>query len=142
MDKEQYPESFLRGISNKDFISKDGYVLPSAFQFDDGLRNNGKKELSINWYDCEDALVTALEQKREDGRKQFSVGVAKLDLVRVKIFLGAFIENNTFFYERQELPENPYHGNLLIPENLSKPVRSLISSGLALVAGTNVTYQE
>ena len=141
MDKEQYPSSFLRGIANKDFICN-GHVLHSAFQFDDVIRDDGKRELSINWYDCEAAMTIALNQRKQDGRKQFSAGVAKLDLSKVKLFLSTFISKGTFSYERREVDGNPYHGNLLIAGDLGKQERSLISNGLALVAGTNITYQE
>lgn len=140
MDTTQYPENFWRGIPNKEFISN-GFVLASAFQFDDTSRLDGMKELSINWNDCEQALITALNQRKPNGKLQFPAGVVNLELAKVEFFLSSFVSQGLFAYERSELPENPYHGNLLITESLDKQRRSLISSGLALVAGTNITYQ-
>ena len=66
METTQYPADFWRGIPNKDFISN-GLVLANAFQFDDVSRPDGKKELSINWNDCEEALTTALNQRKSNG---------------------------------------------------------------------------
>lgn len=140
MDVKTFPADFWRGISNKEFISN-GFVLPSAFQFDDIVREDGYKELSINWNDCDAALETALNQKKDNGKLQFSAGVANLELEKVKLFLSAFIDQGLFSYERKEVDGNPYHGNLLILGTLDKQRRSLVSNGLALVAGANITYQ-
>lgn len=140
METTQYPADFWRGIPNKDFISN-SLVLANAFQFDDVSRPDGKKELSINWNDCEEALTTALNQRKPNGKLQFPAGVANLELAKVELFLSAFINQGLFSYERNEIDGNPYHGNLLITGTLDKQSRSLVSSGLALVAGTNITYQ-
>lgn len=141
MDVENFPSDFWRGIASRDFISN-GVVLANAFQFDDAIREDGYKELSINWNDCDDSLKIALEQRKPNGKLQFSVGVAKLDLGMVELFLSTFIKQGVFSYERRKVEGNPYHGNLLIHGELDKQSRSLVSSGLALVAGTNITYQQ
>lgn len=140
METKNYPEDFWRGISNKTFLSE-GHVLPSAFQFDDEVRADGYRELSINWNDCEDALITALNQRRENGNLQFKAGVAKLNLEAVNFVLSNFKSQNQFTYERREVEGNAYHGNLLILGSLEKAMRTMISNGLALVAGTNVVPQ-
>lgn len=141
MDITKYPSDFWRGISSKEFISN-GVVLPSAFQFDDTVREDGYKELSINWNDCDESLEIAMNQRKPTGKLQFSVGVAKLQLSSVKQLLHTHITQGTFNYERRQVEGNPYHGNLLVAGSAPKNVRSLISSGLALVADTNVIYQE
>ena len=141
MDNIDYPADFWRGIANKDFLSN-GHVLPEAFQFDKEVRSDGYRELSINWNDCEDALTIALNQKRDNGKLQFAVGVANLNLSFVKQILFSYIEQGQFSYERRSIEGNPYHGNLLISNVIDKKARSLISSGLALAAGTNITYQQ
>lgn len=135
----EYPIDFWRGISSKDFISC-GWVLPEAFQFDKDVRDDGFKELSINWNDCENALQVALKRTKPNGKLQF-VGATKLELSKVKSVLASFIEEGLFSYERREIDGNPYHGNLLLSGDIDKKRRSLVSSGLALVAGTNITYQ-
>lgn len=140
MDVIKYPADFWRGISNKDFISN-GVVLPSAFQFDDAIRDDGYKELSINWNDCVESLEIALNQRKQNEKLQFPGGVARLELSKVEMFLHTHIAQRIFTYERRIVEGNPYHGNLLVSGTSPKAVRSLISNGLALVADTNITYQ-
>lgn len=136
MTKDNFPEDFIRGISNKDFI-QDGYVLASAFQFDYHGREDNMSEVSINWLDDEKAIELALNQRKENGNIQFPAGVAKLNLSTVKFFLKN-ISAHTFSYERNELPDNPFHGNLLLKNDVTKLVKQLVTNGLALAAGTNI----
>jgi len=138
---KKIPESFYRGISNKDFI-RDGHVLPSAFQFDKPIRDDGFQELSINWNDGPEALEILLTQKKENGKLQFVGGVAYLELGSVKSALKNFMIKKHFDYERRELPENEFHGNLLVAANLDKNLRALISAVLATTAGYDVFAQE
>lgn len=140
METRDFPTNFYRGIANKDFISN-GFVQQAAFQFDDEIREDGYKELSINWNDCDDALNKALEQRKTNGKLQFSAGVANLDLQKVEMMLFDYIRQEIFSYERREVEGNPYHGNLLLKGSVDKRCRSLISSGLALVAGLNIIPQ-
>ena len=139
VEKEKYPDEFLRGIPNKDFIS-DGQVLPNAFQFEDLNRTDKKSELSINWLDDEGAIQVAIDQRKANGKIQFVGGVARLNRSMVQLVLTN-IRQNAVSYERARLPENPYHGNILIDSSIEKPIRLLIMSGLALAAGTNITPQ-
>lgn len=136
-----YPISFYRGLANKDFISN-GQVLASAFQFDDKIREDGYKELSINWDDDDNSLNILLTQRKDNGKIQFVAGAAKLDLQRVNLILNEHINNGNFKYERRQLPQNKYHGNLLLCGTVNKQIRSLISHGLALAAGTNIIFSD
>lgn len=139
MDEKRYPEEFIRGISSKDFI-QNGYVLPSAFQFDGQSRDDKKSEASINWIDDEGAITVALKQRKDSGKLQFPAGVAKLKLEEVKLILKNFSEEE-FSYERAPIEGNRYHGNLLMKSTINKQVRQLITNGLALAAGTNIIPQ-
>ena len=139
MDVTNYPTEFWRGISSKDFVLN-GHVLPEAFQFDKEAREDGYRELSINWNDCEEALTIALNQER-NGKLQFRVGIANLNLSKVELNLSDYINKGIFSYERREVDGNPYHGNLLILSSVDKKMRSLVANGLALAAGTNIVYQ-
>ncbi len=141
MEKQGFPDEFWRGIANKDFISQ-GYVLASAFQFDEEVRADNYRELSINWNDDERSLDKVLTQTKANGKIQFCGGAAKLSLSMAKMVLKSFIDNKQFDYERSPIDENDYHGNLLVSADLSKQLRTQISNGLALVAGTNITPQE
>lgn len=139
MADEMYPQEFLRGISNKDFIDN-GHVLYTAFQFDDTGRNDGNREASINWLDDDGAIELALNQRKDNGKIQFLGGVARIDLKFAKMILHNFSQEG-FSYERAPLETNRYHGNLLLANSLSKQTRQMLMSGLALAAGTNIITQ-
>lgn len=139
MVEKEYPKEFLRGISNKDFI-QNGYVLASAFQFDDQGRDDNKSEASINWLDDDGAIDVALKQRKDNGKLQFPAGLAKVDLEQVKLVLVSFPED-FFSYERAPIDGNQYHGNLLMNSTLNKSFKQLIMNGLALAAGTNIISQ-
>lgn len=138
-EEQMYPKEFLRGIANKDFIDN-GHVLPTAFQFDDTGRDDGKREASINWLDDDGAIMLALNQRKENGKLQFTGGVARIDLDYAKMILHNFSQVS-FSYERAPLENNKYHGNLLLDNSLSKQTRQLLMTGLALAAGTNIIQQ-
>lgn len=135
MKMKPFPNEFIRGISNKDFISN-GQVLSSAFQFDDMCRDDKKLEASINWLDDEGAIELALNQLKPNGNPQFSAGVARINVDTVKLMLASL--KDVFSYERAELEDNKYHGNLLVDGSVTKPIKLLIMNGLALAAGTNI----
>ncbi len=138
MTNRDMPDDFLRGIANSDFICE-GNVLFSAFQFESADRSDGMMEASINWYDSEESIEVLLNQQKPNGKKQF-VGVAKLK--RSKILLNINSLKMHLSYERKEISGNPFHGNLLVSEGLNKQLRTLIMNCLALVAGTNIIYND
>lgn len=139
MPEKDYPQKFLRGLSSKDFVYN-GQVLPTAFQFDVVEREDGMCEASINWLDDVGAIDIALRQRKENGKKQFVAGVAQIDLELMKLVLQS-MPPEVFSYERAELPENRYHGNLLLSSTVNKPMKQMVMSGLALAAGTNIIAQ-
>lgn len=141
VSEKDYPSHYWRGIANKDFIC-DYRLNAAAFQFDEEVREDGFKELSINWNDSDEALTTVLNQKKENGKLQFSVGAAKLELSKTKQFLSAYIEREEFNYERRPIEGNEFHGNLLVKASIDKRTRALVSHTLALIADTNITYQD
>ena len=139
MAEELYPKEFLRGIANKGFI-ENGHVLYTAFQFDDTGREDGNREASINWLDDDGAIALALNQRKENGKIQFSGGVARINLDYAKMILHNFSQVG-FSYERAPLENNKFHGNLLLANSLSKQTRQMLMTGLALAAGTNIIPQ-
>ena len=127
-----YPDNCLRGISNQSQVQEDDLVANDVFYFlDDHTRADGTFEQSINW-DDENAIPFTLSQKRQDGSLQFRGGVAviaRCDLDRLSK-LPAFGE--ALSYDRQPLPENPYHGNLILTAGISKARRKAIAVTLAM----------
>jgi hypothetical protein len=62
-----YPNNCLRGLSVPDHVLEDGSVSTAAFNFSDAIRDDGWKELSINWDDDENSKDTLLNQKKKMG---------------------------------------------------------------------------
>lgn len=132
-----YPKFFLRGISREDFI-KNGFVTIAVFQFDDDAREDGYRELSINWYDDDDSLTELLSQLNKKGCIQFTGGATKMLLSEVKNFMSPFIQNKLFSFERKEIENNKYHGNLLIYNSVTKQEKAMIQNSLAMIASKNI----
>ena len=140
MPIEKYPPDFYHGIPSKDFVYIDSNlnnaktVTADAFQFEEKVRDDGYRELSINWNDDDDSLKLLFEQKKENGKFHFPAGVVKLELILVKQLLKVYIESKEFDYERREIEGNPYHGNLLLKKSTPKQARKKIMNGLSLIA--------
>ena len=94
-------------------------------------------EMSINWYDDEDALCYLKEQLDNNGLKQYKSGIA----VFSRVELDKLCRNPAFHgrvsYNRDELPNNKYHGNLLVRKEIidgkngNKAMRDIISASIA-----------
>lgn len=147
--QNNFSQEFFRGISTIDFITPEGYIKAGAFKFseyDNNLRNgDGFCELSINWNDDEYALTTLLEQHKPfKEEKQFKVGYCVIERTHLDLLLRNLIKNGHFSYERKPILENeekdiqvnPYHGNLLMLNNLDKNVQKNIQHSLATLAGS------
>lgn len=81
--------------------------------------------------DDEYAIDFTFSQTKEDGQPQFKVGVAilpRVELEKVKRRHGHFD------YERAPVEGNRYHGNLLLQDDVRKPVKTMIRSALALAS--------
>ena len=137
MEEIKYPQEFFRGISTPDFICN-GVVIAAAFQFDKEEREDGYRELSINWNDDEHSIEVLFNQRKDNGKIQFKVGAAKMDFAFTKFVLKAHIDSRVFAYERREVEGNCYHGNLLLKANAPKSIQQLVTNGLALVAQNNI----
>ena len=130
-----YPEKILRGISDKNWIADDGTISAAAFQFSPNPeRTDDFEEASINWHDDEGALNFLLSKKKENSDTiQFKGGVAILSkqIIDTLKNLPAF-KTSGFSYERNPIKGNDYHGNFLRNITISKQLKTLISSSIAL----------
>jgi hypothetical protein len=132
-----YPDKFIRGISNPDFIDENGRASAALFQFRDMNREDEFFESSINWYDEEEALQLIMEQRKEndDSNFQFKGGAAvilRCDADRIK---ENSLYRSVFSYERSPTAENKYHGNLLRKDKeLGKSIQQVVSASLAMNA--------
>ena len=133
----KFPDEFLRGITQKEQIGDNGFPSSSLFLFQDRKSQEKRAdkylEESINWRDGKGAEDTLFNQERDDGRVQFRFGAAvvcrrELDRVIVKP-----VVNRQLSYERKKIPENPYHGNLLLNKDVQKRVRNQIAATIAIM---------
>lgn len=137
-DKTQYPDKMLRGISTPAFY-RDSVVMEEAFHLDP-VREDGYHEISITWYDNQEAFDTIMNQKRNNTNEiQFVVGVAELDRLELKMHMKVHFLAQRLAYERRPTKSNKYHGNLLVKTGLDKQMNRIIKSGLATLA-CNIVY--
>ena len=127
-----YAEKMIRGISDPSWVSDDGYASASLFQFKESNRLEGFLELSINWYDDEGALEQIFNQRKKDGGIQFKGGAAILSKKSVNSINKIPQYIGTTHFDRDKLPDNRYHGNIMISSNLHKMARLGISHYLAM----------
>ena len=130
-----YAKDCLRGIPSEKQINNDGTVEFDVFLFDDKhVKPDGNCVQSINWNDNEGAILLTLTQIKEDGSIQFKGGYAVIATVDLDWIANSPSLNQAFNYERDRLPDNPYHGNLLLDPNTSQHIRKYIANALALRA--------
>jgi hypothetical protein len=132
-----YPDRFIRGVADPNFIDDEGRASAAIFQFDYANREDGFYESSINWYDNENALSMIMEQRKENDEQafQFRYGAAVIERYDADRIIKNTLYRDVFQYERAPIDSNQYHGNLLRKDaSLKKTIRSIISSSLALNA--------
>lgn len=139
----KYPDNCIRGLKSEDWRQPDSNLPAScAFYFDDNSqRSDNCSELSINWEDDKKALQFTLNQKRQDDTPQFKIGVVRL----VKSSIDRLNKRPAFggalSYERKSLPDNPYHGNILLSKTIDRRrMKSLIAPALA-VESSSIIYK-
>ena len=130
-----YPNEILKGIPNSDFI--DEYESPTSnlFYFNKRKtlqqRADGFREESICWRDNEEAVEILLNQKK-DLTLQFKAGIAVLSKHEIDILKNRPMIKQKLTYERNEVPGNKYHGNLLLKDDVPDRVMKKIAANIAL----------
>ncbi len=153
---ENYPAELLRGIanSNEQFVTVEGYPRAGAFEFDEydpNSRDDGFRELSINWLDDEGAIDVLLNQiNTRKNTPQFQGGYCRFSRLNLAIIFSSQIEGGYLSYERRPIEEdrekgiraNKYHGNILLKNEVSRPMRTDIQAALATLAGLVIKRDE
>jgi hypothetical protein len=138
-----FPYNCIKGIPNSNFLLEDGSVGSHLFYFKpEHAREDGWIEQSINWEDDESVIEFTLEQRREDGERQFRAGVVIVPREEIDGLNARPTVNGVLSYERQRLENNPYHGNILLRIGLPKPTMKKIAAGLALAISEIIPYQD
>ena len=122
--KIEFPDYALRGLSTENCVDDIyGYVTSSAFVFDGNHYNeNNCDEISINWYDKEEALVQMKEQKKNDSIiPKYSYGIGRIPTSKIKLICNKYKDG--LFYERKPVEGNEFHGNLLLHKNIATKTR-------------------
>lgn len=127
-----YPDLFYRGIPNNTYI--DNYLNPESFRLDD-VRSDGYCEISITWNDEPESLDLIMSQTKEGTDEiQFKDGVAEISRIEIDEKMKPQIMLKNLLYERRPTPNNKYHGNLLVKNELNRQMKTMIKSQLALIA--------
>ena len=127
-----YPDNFLRGFSDKGLLAPDGVGVSAAvFHFAESKTNNGWLEQSVCWEDDGSVVDLMLRQKNRDGTIQFKAAIVRVPRSCVHYINGLQQTKELLSYERKELDENPYHGNLLLKKDTHKITMTKVSALLA-----------
>lgn len=144
--KKPFPEHFYRGFSSHECFTAFGYVGAGAFKFapnTDEPRSDCFNEASINWDDEPQALTTLLAQiNSRTGERQFKYGYVKIPMSDLLPRVREHMRNGHFDYERRPLPNNIYHGNLLLHSSFQKAELKTFEDGLAMIANTYYRKEE
>jgi hypothetical protein len=114
-----FPEYCLKGIKAKDCISEEGEILAPLLYFDKDV-TSGSWRQSVNWQDDDLAIDFTLAQKRSDETLLFKYGLVSLSRSDIDRIKGRPYVNGALSYDREPLPSNPYHGNLVLEDRVSK----------------------
>ena len=128
-----YPDDCIRGISNPQSVTSGNTIASDVFYFwERDKRSDGWIELSVNWHDDDGAIEITLAQRKENGEIQFKYGLALLPRSGVETIMRMPGLSDMLTYERRALPDNPYHGNLLLREGVEPAKMKQIAGTLAL----------
>lgn len=133
MPESNYPANCIKGIPNDTFLIDEDRVAPHLFHFKlDSTRPDGWVEQSINWQDDDSAIEFTLGQTKDSGEQHFKAGATVLPRHEIDRLIQRPVVNGLLSYERDSLPSNPFHGNILLREGVPKPTMKMIAAGLAL----------
>ena len=128
-----YPDNCIKGIPNNTFITNEGTPTANLFYFPENpSRGDEWVEQSINWEDGDSAVEFTLNQKKDTGEIHFKGGAAILSRNELERLNNRPQIKGLLSYERKPLPNNRYHGNLLMKSGTSKQTMKLIASAIAL----------
>lgn len=124
-NEEIYPQKMLRGISSKNFIVE-GILTEDVFNLDP-VREDGYCEISVTWYDNQEAFDVIMSQKSDRRDEiQFQAGAAELDRVEIVTKMKVHFLSKNLSYERRPTANNQYHGNLLVKNGSTTSSRQIL----------------
>lgn len=115
MDMEEtreFPARCARGIRDEEWVY-DSPPYRRAFLFDNTVRDDGKREMSVSWM-VDHGAIDVLLKMRYGGEPVFHAGIGVLRLARIIELQERFKNEVTLGYEWRKTRNNPYHGNITI----------------------------
>lgn len=125
------PISCLRGLRKQDWVDDRFIISSEAFEPDPrtaAKRRDGGKETSINWEDDVEAEKFTLADK--NNARYGAARIMTDQIVQTSNTAAALAM--PLLCERQRLPENHYHCNIIYSANLNKRGERLLAAALAL----------
>ena len=136
-----YPDECLKGIPNESFITQDKKISAHLFYFkDEHIRPDGWCRQSINWNDDDNSIQHTLNQKN-NGNVQFKIGVVLLSRAELDKISRRPLINGMLSYERDPLPDNRYHGNLLLKTDYSDRTMKMVAATISMTACERIVEQ-
>ncbi len=128
-----YPEHFLRGIINDQFLVSG---LPAgnlfSFQHTRPEREDNFKECSVTWRDNSKSVELLLREKTEKKEPTYKVGIGVFSTDELNRMKRKSHCREVLMFERRDINGNPYHGNILIHGSVDKKLSNEIASSIAL----------
>ena len=131
-----YPDSCIRGIPNSNCLTEEATMAHrNLYQFH-RAGPDGWFEESINWNDDASAVLFTLEQKKDDSRLRYEIGVAILQRDEIDFMIRRRGISDRFKYKRKPIqkPPNRYHGNLLMKSDIPTSLKDSIRNHLAWIS--------
>ncbi len=128
---DKFPQNYIRGITSKTHIDAQDKLKNDAFSLKPSLLHYGYNEASINWEDSSDVKAFSLNQKKASGENMFEEGIAILRTDILNLCEKCH-GSDVIFHSRDILPDNPYHGNILIKDNLDRVKKVMILNQILL----------
>ena len=131
MSEDDYPDKLLKGAPTiRDaFDQTYNVMLYGAWErWDASEVKEGYEESSVNWFDCDDALVELKNKttnRKGEMRKQF-IGCFVLSTAELRSCIRR--HEKLLDFGRLPVEGNPYHGNIYRKKDISKPTRTTLMS--------------
>lgn len=132
-----FPNNYIRGVLNDTYTTEVGVVGAHLFfpnKRTSDQRGDGWDETSINWEDDENAIRFTLQTTKEDGTIKFQTGVVLLPREEIDRLSSRPTTTGLIGYERQQLPENPYHGNIVFRHGMDEHMMKRLAASIAVTA--------
>lgn len=135
-DSRPLPSTFLRGLRASSCIAPGPVVATEAFTPSKKAQNEREAagfepkgaDISINWEDTPDALMQIRRNKNNSGHGVARVLLSDLEAVRKTSMFATGL-----YWERRQIPDNPYHGNIIYGVELPKHA---VKAGAAFLAAS------